>query len=81
MRLAPTVFPRRVLAVSPWAPRRARSVVVTDPEILDGDPVFRGTRRPEAALCRTGKSSPGVKRQKIYGKRGDGSQPDTVFHI
>src|SRR5262249_55845482 len=38
--------PRRDLAASLRALRRARSLVVTDPEILGGDPVFRGTRIP-----------------------------------
>jgi uncharacterized protein (DUF433 family) len=38
--------PRRDLAASLRALRRARSLVVTDPEILGGDPVFRGTRVP-----------------------------------
>jgi uncharacterized protein (DUF433 family) len=37
---------RRDLAASLRALRRARSLVVTDAEILDGDPVFRGTRVP-----------------------------------
>jgi uncharacterized protein (DUF433 family) len=38
--------PRRDLAASLRALRRARSLVVTDPEVLGGDPVFRGTRVP-----------------------------------
>jgi uncharacterized protein (DUF433 family) len=38
--------PRRALAASLRALRRARSLVVSDPEILGGDPVFRGTRVP-----------------------------------
>jgi uncharacterized protein (DUF433 family) len=38
--------PRRDLAASLRALRRARSLVVTDVEILGGDPVFRGTRVP-----------------------------------
>ncbi len=38
--------PRRDLAASLRALRRARSLVVTDAEILGGDPVFRGTRVP-----------------------------------
>jgi uncharacterized protein (DUF433 family) len=38
--------PRRELAASLRDLRRARSLVVTDPEILGGDPVFRGTRVP-----------------------------------
>ena len=38
--------PRRDLAASLRALRRARSLIVTDPEILGGDPVFRGTRVP-----------------------------------
>ena len=38
--------PRRDLAASLRELRRARSLVVTDPDILGGDPVFRGTRVP-----------------------------------
>jgi uncharacterized protein (DUF433 family) len=38
--------PRRALAASLRDLRRARRMVVTDPEILGGDPVFRGTRVP-----------------------------------
>ena len=38
--------PRRALAVSLRALRRARRLVISDPEILGGDPVFRGTRVP-----------------------------------
>ena len=38
--------PRRALAASLRDLRRARRLVVTDPEILGGDPVFRGTRVP-----------------------------------
>jgi len=38
--------PRRDLAASLRQLRRARSLVVTDPEILGGDPVFRDTRVP-----------------------------------
>ena len=38
--------PRRDLAASMRDLRRARRVVVSDPEILGGDPVFRGTRVP-----------------------------------
>jgi uncharacterized protein (DUF433 family) len=38
--------PRRALAASIRDLRRARRLVVTDPEILGGDPVFRGTRVP-----------------------------------
>ncbi len=38
--------PRRDLAAALRALRRARSLVVTDAEILGGDPVFRGTRVP-----------------------------------
>ncbi|MGH8132692.1 MAG: DUF433 domain-containing protein [Steroidobacteraceae bacterium] len=36
--------PRRDLAASLRTLRRARSLVVSDPEIQGGDPVFRGTR-------------------------------------
>jgi uncharacterized protein (DUF433 family) len=36
--------PRRELATSLRELRRARRLVVSDPEILGGDPVFRGTR-------------------------------------
>jgi uncharacterized protein (DUF433 family) len=38
--------PRRELAASMRDLRRARRLVVSDPEILGGDPVFRGTRAP-----------------------------------
>jgi len=38
--------PRRELATSLRALRRARDLVVCDPEIMGGDPVFRGTRVP-----------------------------------
>jgi uncharacterized protein (DUF433 family) len=38
--------PRRELATSLRELRRARRLVVSDPEIMGGDPVFRGTRVP-----------------------------------
>lgn len=38
--------PRRELATSLRELRRARRLVVTDPEVMGGDPVFRGTRVP-----------------------------------
>jgi uncharacterized protein (DUF433 family) len=38
--------PRRELAASMRDLRRARRLVISDPEILGGDPVFRGTRVP-----------------------------------
>jgi uncharacterized protein (DUF433 family) len=38
--------PRRALAASLRDLRRARRLVVSDPEILGGDPVFRATRVP-----------------------------------
>jgi uncharacterized protein (DUF433 family) len=38
--------PRRALAASLRDLRRARRLVVSDPEILGGEPVFRGTRVP-----------------------------------
>jgi uncharacterized protein (DUF433 family) len=38
--------PRRELATSLRTLRRARDVVVSDPDIMGGDPVFRGTRIP-----------------------------------
>jgi uncharacterized protein (DUF433 family) len=38
--------PRRELAASLRDLRRARRLVVSDPEILGGDPAFRGTRVP-----------------------------------
>jgi uncharacterized protein (DUF433 family) len=38
--------PRRELAASLRVLRRARRLVVSDPEIMGGDPVFRGTRLP-----------------------------------
>ena len=43
--------PRRDLAASLRALRRARSLVVTDPDILGGDPVFRGTRVPVHSIA------------------------------
>jgi uncharacterized protein (DUF433 family) len=51
--------PRRELAASLRDLRRARRLVVSDPEILGGDPVFRGTRVPVhliAALVAQGAS-------------------------
>ncbi|HEY4212378.1 MAG TPA: DUF433 domain-containing protein [Steroidobacteraceae bacterium] len=45
--------PRRDLAASLRALRRARSLVVTDSEILGGEPVFRGTRVPVHAIAST----------------------------
>lgn len=38
--------PRRELAERLRALRRARALVVSDPEIMGGDPVFHGTRVP-----------------------------------
>jgi uncharacterized protein (DUF433 family) len=38
--------PRRELATSLRELRRARQLVASDPEIMGGDPVFRGTRVP-----------------------------------
>ena len=38
--------PRRALAASLRDLRRARRLAISDPEILGGDPVFRGTRVP-----------------------------------
>lgn len=38
--------PRRELAASLRALRRIRALVASDPDILGGDPVFRGTRIP-----------------------------------
>ena len=43
--------PRRELAASLRALRRARAVVVSDPQILGGDPVFRGTRVPVHSIA------------------------------
>lgn len=43
--------PRRALAASLRDLRRARSLVVSDPEILGGDPVFHGTRVPVHAIA------------------------------
>jgi uncharacterized protein (DUF433 family) len=43
--------PRRALAASLRALRRARSLVVSDSEILGGDPVFRGTRVPVHSIA------------------------------
>jgi uncharacterized protein (DUF433 family) len=38
--------PQRELATSIRELRRARQLVITDPEIMGGEPVFRGTRMP-----------------------------------
>lgn len=38
--------PRRELAATLRALRRVRRLVISDPEVLHGDPVFRGTRVP-----------------------------------
>jgi uncharacterized protein (DUF433 family) len=43
--------PRRDLAASLRELRRARSLVVTDPDTLGGDPVFRGTRVPVHSIA------------------------------
>ena len=45
---SPSIFgePRRELATSLRKLRRARELVVSDPDIMGGDPVFRGTRVP-----------------------------------
>jgi uncharacterized protein (DUF433 family) len=43
--------PRRELAASLRALRRARSLAVSDPEILGGEPVFRGTRVPVRVIA------------------------------
>lgn len=43
--------PRRELAAALRELRRARQLVVTDPEILGGEPVFRGTRVPVHAIA------------------------------
>jgi uncharacterized protein (DUF433 family) len=51
--------PRRELATSIRALRRARQLVIRDAEIMDGEPVFRGTRVPVqmiAALAGQGAS-------------------------
>jgi Protein of unknown function (DUF433) len=44
--------PRRKLAASLHDLRRARRLVVSDPEILGGDPVFRGTRVPVRLIAK-----------------------------
>ena len=43
--------PRRELAAALRELRRVRQLVVTDPEILGGEPVFRGTRVPVQAIA------------------------------
>ncbi|HEY6431497.1 MAG TPA: DUF433 domain-containing protein [Acetobacteraceae bacterium] len=43
--------PRRELAASLRRLRRARQVVVSDPDILSGEPVFRGSRVPVHAIA------------------------------
>lgn len=40
-----SLFRRLTATWRPWAPR-SRNVIVRDPEILGGIPVFRGTRVP-----------------------------------
>ena len=45
--------PRREVATSLRDLRRARRLVVSDPEIMGGEPVFRGTRMPGAHDRRT----------------------------
>ncbi len=55
--------PRRELAASLRALRRARELVTSDPEIMGGDPVFRGTRVAVhliAALLGQGASAPAL---------------------
>ncbi len=51
--------PRRELATSLRELRRARQLVISDPDIMGGDPVFRGTRVPVhliAALAAQGET-------------------------
>jgi uncharacterized protein (DUF433 family) len=43
--------PRRELATALRALRRVRDLVVRDPDIMGGDPVFRGTRVPVHAVA------------------------------
>jgi uncharacterized protein (DUF433 family) len=43
--------PRRELATSLRELCRARRLVLSDPEIMGGDPVFRGTRVPVHTLA------------------------------
>ncbi len=53
--------PRRALAAALRALRQARVLVVSDPEVMGGDPVFRGTRiavHMIAALLEQGMSEP-----------------------
>jgi uncharacterized protein (DUF433 family) len=55
--------PRRELATSLRELRRARRLVVSDPEIMGGDPVFRGTRVPVhliAELAAQGETEAGL---------------------
>jgi uncharacterized protein (DUF433 family) len=52
--------PRRELATALRELRRARHLVASDPDILGGDPVFRGTRVPVhviADLCKKGEDT------------------------
>jgi uncharacterized protein (DUF433 family) len=52
--------PRRELAISLRQLRRARELVISDPDIMGGEPVFRGTRVPAhmiAALLGQGASA------------------------
>jgi uncharacterized protein (DUF433 family) len=55
--------PRRELATSLRTLRRARDAITSDPDIMGGDPVFRGTRVPVhmiAALLEQGQSEAGL---------------------
>ena len=64
--------PRREVATSLRDLRRARRLVVSDPEIMGGDPVFRGTRVPVhmiAELVAQGSMPAELHRQAIPASR------------
>jgi uncharacterized protein (DUF433 family) len=64
--------PRRELATSLRELRRARRLVVSDPEILGGDPVFRGTRVPVHLIAElTAAGSPASELLESYPRLTD----------
>jgi uncharacterized protein (DUF433 family) len=59
--------PRRELALSLRTLRRARQIVSSDPDVLGGEPVFRGTRIPVHLIARLlGKGSTGAELLESY---------------
>jgi uncharacterized protein (DUF433 family) len=59
--------PRRQLATSLRELRRARRLVISDPDIMGGDPVFRGTRVPVHMIAELiAKGSPSTELMEGY---------------